>query len=100
MATANSQRTSAELNNPEYNYFIAFKIELNEVNKGKIEANIKTVTGSPKGDLLTRRLIELKNDAIEIMCNDAVYDDKVKQYVPNRGGRSKRSCQGQKVQAR
>lgn len=96
MATANSQRTSAELNNPEYNYFIAFKIELNEVNKGKIEANIKTVTGSPKGDLLTRRLIELKNDAIEIMCNDAVYDDKVKQYVPNRGGRAKEAARAKK----
>ena len=96
MATTNSQRTSAELNNPEYNYFIAFKIELNEVNKGKIEANIKTVTGSPKGDLLTRRLIELKNDAIEIMCNDAVYDDKTKQYVSNRGGRAKESASAKK----
>ncbi len=37
MATTNSQRTSAELNNPEYNYFIAFKIELNEVNKASLK---------------------------------------------------------------
>ena len=96
MATNNSQRTSAELNNPEYNYFIAFKIELNELNKSKIEANIKTVTGSPKGDLLTRRLIELKADAFEIMCNDAVYDDKAHKYVPNSGGRAKEAARAKK----
>lgn len=89
-------RTPEELNNPEYNYFIAFKIELTETNSGKIDAKIKTVTGSPKGDVYTRRLIELKNDAIEIMCNDAVYDEATDKYVAGRGGRAKEAAQAKK----
>lgn len=92
MAESIQRRSDAELKNPEYNYFVAFKVELNEKDKGKIEAKIKTVTGSPKGDILTRRLIELKTDAIEVMCNDAVFNDETGKYVPNSGGRAKEAA--------
>lgn len=74
MAQVSPIRTPEELKNPEFNYFIAFKVELHETDKTKIEAKIKTVTSDPKGGVLSRRLLELKNDAIEIMCNDSIYD--------------------------
>ncbi len=92
MAQVSPFRTPEELKNPEYNYFIAFKIDLSETDKGKIDAKIKTVTGSPKGDILTRRLIELKTDAIEIMCNDSVYDASLGRYLPAHGGRAKEAA--------
>ncbi len=92
MAQVSPFRTAEELKNPEYNYFIAFKIDLSETDKNKIDAKIKTVTGSPKGDILTRRLIELKTDAIEIMCNDSVYDAATGKYIPERGGRAKEAA--------
>ena len=85
MAQVNSQRTKEELNNIEYNYFIIFRIDIKETNTTKIEAAIKTALGSTSGSVLGRRLLELKNDIFEIMCNDAVFENG--SYIPNKGGR-------------
>ena len=87
-----TRRTPDELNKSKYNYFLAFKIALTERNADKIEQTIKTKTGNPQGDIYIRRLIELKNDALEIMCHDAVYDEKTQKYVPNSGGRAKEAA--------
>ena len=87
MAQTNSQRTKEELINSEYNYFIAFKIDVKETNTTKIEDSIKIALSSTSGSVLGRRLNELKNDAIEIMCNDAVFENE--SYVANKGGRKK-----------
>ena len=82
---SNSVRTDEELNNPQFNYFIAFKLDINETNPEVIEQAVKKRLNFPGGDVRTRRLIELKNDIIEIMCNDAVFDGT--EYVPHAGGR-------------
>ncbi len=87
MAQVSPFRTPEELKNPEFNYFIAFKVALNEKDPKTIEAKIKTVTSDPKGGVLARRLLELKNDAIEIMCNDSVYNDGTGTYKQGAGGR-------------
>ena len=88
MAHTSPFRTPEELNNFEFNYFIAFKIDLDETDKTKIETQIKMITGNPKGEVFIRRLIELKTDALEIMCNDAVYDASSASYIPGKGGRA------------
>lgn len=87
MAAVDLQRTSDELKNPELNYYIAFKIDLKETDKSKIEPKIKTELSKTGGSLIQRRLIELKNDIMQIMCNDAVFDGS--NYQPNSGGRKK-----------
>lgn len=74
MAAVDLQRTPDELKNPDFNYYIAFKIDLNETDKAKIEPIIKKALSNTGGSLTIRRLIELKNDIIQIMCNDAVFD--------------------------
>ena len=85
----NPIRTQKELNDPAFNYFIAFKIELNETDKAKIEPQIKKVLSNPKGDIVSRRLLELKSDIMEIMCDDSTYDDSTGTYKKNAGGRKK-----------
>lgn len=92
MAQASPIRTADELQNPELNYFIAFKVALNDTDPVKIEGKIKQVTSDPKGGILARRLLELKADAIEIMCNDAVYDAATLTYKKNAGGRKKEAA--------
>lgn len=87
MAAVELQRTSDELKNPELNYYIAFKIDLKEIDKEKIELAIKKVLSSTGGSMTLRRLIELKSDIIQIMCNDARFDGV--NYQPNSGGRRK-----------
>lgn len=87
MAAVGLQRTPDELKNPDFNYYIAFKIDLNEVDKAKIEPIIKKALSNTGGSLTIRRLIELKNDIIQILCNDAVFDGT--NYQPNSGGRKK-----------
>lgn len=87
MAQVSLQRTPDELKNPELNYFIAFKIDIKETDKAKIEPKIKTELSKTGGTLVQRRLIELKHDIIEIMCNDAVFDGT--KYTPNSGARKK-----------
>lgn len=87
MAAVELQRSSEELKNPELNYFIAFKIDLKETDSAKIEPIIKKALSNTGGSLTVRRLIELKNDIMQIMCNDAVFDGT--SYRPNSGGRKK-----------
>ncbi len=83
MATTNSQRTAEELRNPELNYFIAFKIDLKEIDKTKIEQKIKTELSKTGGSITQRRLLELKDDIMQVMCNDATFDGT--SYKPNTG---------------
>lgn len=87
-----------ELNNPELNYFLAFGISLTESNSSKIEDSIKKyISGLRNGATVVQlRLKELKDDAIEIMCNDATFDENSGKYVPNSGGR-KREADAAKV---
>lgn len=72
MAAVELQRTSDELKNPELNYYIAFKIDLKEIDKEKIELAIKKVLSSTGGSMTLRRLIELKSDIIQIMCRRSI----------------------------
>ena len=85
----NLVRTPKELNDPAFNYFIAFKIDLKETDKTKIEPLIKKVLSNPKGDVISRRLLELKADVMEIMCEDSLYDEQSETYRKNAGGRKK-----------
>ncbi len=87
MATTNLQRTAEELKNPDLNYFIAFKIDLKEIDKAKIEQKIKIALGQTDCSIIQRRLWELKDDIIQVMCNDAVFDGV--SYKPNAGARKK-----------
>lgn len=91
MAQANPFRTEEELKNPEYNYFLVFKIELAERDKAKIETKIKTALSSTSGSVQGRRLIELKTDILEVMCNDSTYVVG-SGYKPNSGGREKEAA--------
>lgn len=86
MAQVSLQRTAEELKNIEFNYFVAFKIDVTETDKTKIEQKIKMALSSTSGSVVGRRLNELKNDIIEIMCNDALFQNGA--YVPNKGGRA------------
>ena len=89
MMQTNPIRTADELKDSSYNYFIAFKIDLQETDKAKIESQIKKVLCDPKGSVQSRRLLELKNDIMEVMCNDSVYNPESGEYQPNAGGRAK-----------
>jgi len=89
MAQASPIRTADELRDSLFNYFIAFKINLKETDKTKIEPQIKKVLSDPKGSVQSRRLLELKNDIMEIMCNDSIYDSTTGTYKQNAGGRAK-----------
>lgn len=97
MAQANPIRTADELRDPLFNYFIAFKINLKETDKTKIEPQIKKVLSDPKGSVQSRRLLELKNDILEIMCNDSVYDAQSNSYKQNAGGRAKEAKAAQQL---
>lgn len=92
MAQVQAQRTPEELGNPEYNYFIAFKIEPKETDKGKIATRIKTALSSTSGTIVGRRLNELKNDVLEVMCNDAVFNPASGTYATGQGGRAKEAA--------
>ena len=96
----NPIRTLEELKDPEFNYFIAFKVGLNETDKAKIEPKIKTILSDPKGSVHSRRLLELKNDIMEIMCNDAVYDANTGTYKANAGGRAKEAAAAKTIKLR
>ena len=82
-------RTAEELQKPEYNYFIALKLNGKEKNTTVIEKAISKTCGNTSGDIISRRLIELRQDITEIMVNDAVYDPSTGTYKPNSGGRQK-----------
>ncbi len=86
---ANNIRTQEEYKKPEYNYFIALKLGIKEKNTANIEKSISKTCGSTKGDLISRRLIELRQDMTEIMVNDATYNPQTGTYTPNSGGRQR-----------
>ena len=86
---ANTVRTKEELTKAEYNYFIALKLSGKEKNTTTIEKAISKTCGSTSGDLISRRLIALRNDITEIMVNDATYDPQTDSYKPNSGGRAR-----------
>lgn len=85
----NAVRTADELRDISFNYFIAFKIDLKETDKTIIDPTIKKWLSVTKGDVYSRRLIELKTDILEIMVNDSVLDPATGTYKPNAGGRAK-----------
>lgn len=97
MAQANPIRTADELRDPLFNYFIAFKINIKETDKTKIEPQIKKILSDPKGSVQSRRLLELKNDILEIMCNDSVFDAQANCYKQNAGGRAKEAKAAQQL---
>ena len=86
---ADSRRTPDELKNIEFNYFVAFRVDLNLTDPTKIQDKIKTVYSSPAGDLKSRRLLELKDDVNEIMVNDSIFDAATGTYKKGAGGRKK-----------
>lgn len=93
-------RKPEELQNPDYNYFIAFKVDATEKNAKKIEQNINSITGgaaSTSGSIYIRRLIELKKDAIEVLCNDATYNASTDSYTPNSGARQREADAAKKM---
>ena len=92
MAQVLAQRTPEELGNPEYNYFIAFKIDPKETDKSKIETRIKTALSSTSGTIVGRRLNELRNDVLEVMCNDSVFNSTSGTYAAGKGGRAKEAA--------
>ncbi len=93
MAAPSKVRTAAELQNPDLNYFIAFKINVDETDLTKIEEAIKKKrnTFAREQSVINSRLVELKDDIDQVMLNDAVYktDASTGQsgYAPNSGGR-------------
>ncbi len=89
MYEINPFRTTDELKDSTFNYFIAFKINLKETDKTKIELQVKKILSDPKGSVQSRRLFELRNDIMEIMCNDSIYDSTTGTYKQNAGGRAK-----------
>ena len=94
---ANNVRTPEELSKPEYNYFIALKLGGKEKNVTTIEKAISKTCGSTSGDLISRRLIALRNDITEIMVNDSTYDAATDSYRPNSGGRQKEADAAKKI---
>ncbi len=83
----NSVRTARELSNPEFNYYLAFKIDLAQTDITEIERTIKRFISNPKGDLKTRRYLQLKDDIYEIMIYDSTYNEQSKVYTKGTGGR-------------
>lgn len=84
----NNQRTKEELDNVEFNYFHYYVIKPSENNPDNISTIIKKKASdtNPKFPRLAR---DLKDDAIQIMVNDAVFDAASGKYIPNSKGREK-----------
>ena len=84
----NNQRTKEELDDVEFNYFHYYVIKPSENNPDNISTIIKKKASdtNPKFPRLAR---DLKDDAIQIMVNDAIFDDASGKYIPKSGGREK-----------
>lgn len=94
MATPTKTRTALELQNPDLNYYIAFKIEPKVTDVAKIDEAIKKKRNTFAKDqsVINSRLVELKEDIDQVMLNDAIYvvdATGVGCYTPNSGGRKK-----------
>ncbi len=86
MGEDKKRRTSDELNDVEYNYFRYYGIKPSEKDPNAISTIIKKKASdtNPKYPRLAR---DLKDDAEQILVNDAIFDGT--SYVPNSGGRKK-----------
>lgn len=87
MAKIVKRRTEEELEKADFNYCIAFHISPSETDLGKIRKAIQDYTKSSPTPI-EARIIELKNDAFAVMCDDAIFDEQYGDYIPNRGGRA------------
>ena len=65
-----SARTPEELKNPKLNYFIACKLGVDANNTNEITKAIANACGNAGGDLISRRLIELRSDIEETLLKD------------------------------
>ncbi len=103
MAAPSKIRTAAELQNPDLNYFIAFKINVDETDVTKIEDAIKKKrnTFAREQSVINSRLVELKEDIDQIMLNDAVYttdpNTGMSSYAPNKGGRKQEAQRAKSI---
>ena len=94
MAQVNKTRTAAELQNPDLNYFIAYRINVNETDVSKIEDALKKQrnTFASNQTNINNRLVELINDANKVMLEDATVDSSSDsgnpQYIVKNGGRA------------
>lgn len=68
---ADATRTPEELSNPDYNYFLFLRIgALDKIKDADIEKEIKKKLGATSGDLVVRRMIELRKDIENVMLHD------------------------------
>ena len=68
-------RTPDELLREEFNYYIAFEIDLKEKDPKKLETIIKQENNKwSGGSVIFRRYKELFNDMLEVMVNDKGYN--------------------------
>ena len=94
MAQVNKTRTAAELQNPDLNYFIAYRINPKETDVTKIEDAMKKKrnTFASNQTNINNRLVELINDTNKIMLEDATVDPASDpsnpQYIVKNGGRA------------
>ena len=65
-----SVRTPEELKNPKLNYFIACKLGVDATNVNDITKAIANACGGTGGDVISRRLIELRSDIEETLLKD------------------------------
>ena len=63
-------RSAFELNDPKFNYFIAFNIDVKETDSKKIKQKIVSMFRKTGVSAYERRLFELKDDIMRIMCGD------------------------------
>ncbi len=86
-----AQRTAEELKDPKFNYFIAFAFDITETNSKNIEQKVKTILGDASGtNLHKKRLLELRENILEVMCNDAKLNGEV--YEPKKGARKEEAA--------
>lgn len=94
MAAPTKTRTALELQNPNLNYYIAFKIDPKVTDVSKIDEAIKKKRNTFAKDqsVINSRLVELKEDIDQVMLHDATYAvdaNGLGSYTQNNGGRKK-----------
>ncbi len=92
---ASNVRTPEELADIGFNYYNAFKIDLNETDPKVIASKINNLcnTKANSDDPVSVRLgKDLKKDAIEVLANDSTYDESSGTYRPNSGGRAREAA--------
>lgn len=82
-------RSQIELSSASFNYFIALKLSASETNVKTIEKAISEIQGTSDDDVYGERLKKLVPDIIEVMVNDATYNNSSEQYEPKTGARKR-----------